>query len=51
MDICEKETLLYIYVYASMSSSPSSGVHPLRMTTTSSSALKVGLTVAEEANA
>ena len=27
------------------------GVHPLRMTTTSSSTLKVGLVVAEEANA
>ena len=32
-------------------SSSSFGVHPLRMTTSSSSTLKVGFAVAEEANA
>ena len=34
-----------------ISVSSSYGVHPLRMTTTSSSMLKVGFAVAEEANA
>ena len=37
--------------YTARLSSSSFGVHPLRMTTTSTSTFKVGLTVDEEANA
>ena len=40
--------IIYIYIYRLSSSS--FGVHPLRMTTSSSSTLKVGFAVAEEAN-
>ena len=44
-------TYIYVYICIYIYISSSLGYHPLRMTTTFSSTLKVGLTVAEEANA
>ena len=53
ISINDSHTNIYKHVEAGIISFPTFffGVHPLRMTTTSSSTLKVGITVAEGANA